>query len=189
MHPPGRPEPAAGAGVFLPHSRLQSATAAAYLARYTGTSRMHAETGRGQVVAPDSACSTASAESVSSSLISARRRLVLSNRGLYRLSCAGLSVRVTVLAPILRIHDGRAVQVDGVAVAAAPGRAAAGHALDQPAGQASTRQPSRDDPITTPPTAAAATCLRRRNARPPGIICRRLQITAVSGRAGSSAIR
>jgi hypothetical protein len=43
---------------------------------------------------------------------------------------------------------------------------------------ASTRQPSRDDPITTPPTASAKTCLRRRNARLPGIICRRLQITA-----------
>ena len=37
----------------------------------------------------------------------------------------------------------------------------------------STPQPSRDDPITTP-TAAAKTCLRRRNARPPGIIYRRL---------------
>src|SRR6266567_8888969 len=32
---------------------------------------------------------------------------------------------------------------------------------------------------TTPPTAAAKTCLRRRNACPPGIIHKRLQITAV----------
>jgi hypothetical protein len=39
-------------------------------------------------------------------------------------------------------------------------------------------QPSRDDPAATP-TAAAETCLRRRNARLPGIIYRRLQITAV----------
>jgi hypothetical protein len=37
----------------------------------------------------------------------------------------------------------------------------------------------RDHPITTPVTAAAKTCLRRRNACLPGTICRRLQITAV----------
>jgi hypothetical protein len=43
---------------------------------------------------------------------------------------------------------------------------------------ASTPQPSPDDPATTP-TAAAETCLRRRNARLPGIIYRQLQITAV----------
>ena len=53
-----------------------------------------------------SVCSTICAVSVSSSLISSRRRLVLSNRGRYRSSCAGLSVRVTVLAPALRIHVG-----------------------------------------------------------------------------------
>jgi hypothetical protein len=33
----------------------------------------------------------------------------------------------------------------------------------------STPQPSHDDPATTPPTAAAKTCLRRRNTRLPGI--------------------
>ena len=34
-------------------------------------------------------------------------------------------------------------------------------------------------PITTPPAAAAKTCLRRRNARLPGFICKRPQITAL----------
>ena len=34
-------------------------------------------------------------------------------------------------------------------------------------------------PATTPPAATAATCLRRRNTHLPGIICKRLQITAV----------
>ena len=42
-----------------------------------------------------------------------------------------------VLVPAFRIHDGvGAVQVAGVGVAPAPGRAAAGGALDQAAGQA-----------------------------------------------------
>jgi hypothetical protein len=50
-----------------------------------------------------------------------------------------------------------------------------------------TRQPGREHPITTPATAAAKTCLRRRKARLPGIICKRLQITAVRG--GRSRLR
>ena len=46
-------------------------------------------------------------------------------------------MRVMVLVPALRIHEGvGAVQVAGVGVAPAPGRAAAGGALDQAAGQA-----------------------------------------------------
>jgi hypothetical protein len=49
--------------------------------------------------------------------------------------------------------------------------------------------PGRDHPITTPFRAAAKTCLRRRNARLPGIICRRLQITAAMRGGMNSAVR
>lgn len=42
---------------------------------------------------------------------------------------------------------------------------------------------------TEPSTAAAKTCLRRKNTRPPGIICKRLQITAVRrGQAGRNGV-
>ena len=41
-----------------------------------------------------------------------------------------------------------------------------------------SRLPGRDDTDDDLPAAAAATFLRRRNTRLPGIICRRLQITA-----------
>jgi len=59
---------------------------------------------------------------VPSSLTSSRRRLVLSNRGRYRSSCARLSVRVTGLGSDLP-DPGRvgAVELAGVAVASAPG--------------------------------------------------------------------
>ena len=55
-----------------------------------------------------------------------------------------------------------------------------------PANPARQPRPSRAamTPATTPHPAAAATCLRRKNGRLPGIICRRLQITAVRGGVG-----